>query len=105
MARFANFGAFVELEEGIEGLCHVSELADERVEKPEDAVKIGQMITFKILKLDREQRKIGLSARAATKEDDPGDVRTYYDSGEGMASLGELADYTRSSATEKEEEE
>jgi len=91
VARFANFGAFVELEEGIEGLCHVSELADERIEKPEDAVQIGQVLSFKILKLDREQRKIGLSARAVGKEDDPGDVRTYYDSGEGMASLGELA--------------
>ncbi len=91
IARFANFGAFVELEEGIEGLCHVSELADERVEKPEDAVQIGQVVAFKILKLDREQRKIGLSARAVGKEDDPGDVRTYYDTGEGMASLGELA--------------
>ena len=74
VARFANFGAFVELEEGIEGLCHVSELADERVEKPEDAVQIGQVVSFKILKLDREQRKIGLSARAVGKEDDPGDV-------------------------------
>ncbi len=74
IARFANFGAFVELEEGIEGLCHVSELADERVDKPEDAVQIGQILKFKILKLDREQRKIGLSARAVGKEDDPGDV-------------------------------
>ncbi|MBK6428533.1 MAG: 30S ribosomal protein S1 [Blastocatellia bacterium] len=101
IARFANFGAFVELEEGIEGLCHVSELADERIEKPEDAVQIGQQLAFKILKLDREQRKIGLSARAVGKEDDPSDVRTYYDSGEGMASLGELANlFPRSAAPE-----
>lgn len=104
VARFANFGAFVELEEGIEGLCHVSELADERVEKPEDAVQIGQMLPFKILKLDREQRKIGLSARAVGKEDDPGDVRTYYDTGEGMASLGELANIFRSAPAPAVEE-
>src|SRR5262249_2167044 len=64
VVRFANFGAFVEIEEGIEGLCHVSELSDERVEKPEDAVKIGQVLPFKILKLDPAQKKIGLSARA-----------------------------------------
>src|SRR5687767_13290224 len=89
VARFANFGAFVELEEGIEGLCHVSELSEDRIEKPEDAVQIGQSLPFKILKLDRDQRKIGLSARAVGKEDDPGDVRSYhYESGEGMASLG-----------------
>jgi len=106
IARFANFGAFVELEEGIEGLCHVSELADERIEKPEDAVQIGQEIAFKILKLDREQRKIGLSARAVGKEDDPSDVRTYYDSGEGMASLGELANlFPRAAASESGAEE
>lgn len=104
IARFANFGAFVELEEGIEGLCHVSELADERVDKPEDAVQIGQILSFKILKLDREQRKIGLSARAVGKEDDPGDVRTYYDTGEGMASLGELANLFPRATTQPEPE-
>jgi small subunit ribosomal protein S1 len=106
VARFANFGAFVELEEGIEGLCHVSELADERIEKPEDAVQIGQQLQFKILKLDRDQRKIGLSARAVGKDDDPGDVRTYhYESGEGMASLGELANIFGRAAEKKDEPE
>jgi small subunit ribosomal protein S1 len=89
VVRFANFGAFVEIEEGIEGLCHVSELSDGRVEKPEDAVKIGQTMPFKILKLDPAQKKIGLSARAVGKENDPGDVRTYQETG-GMATLGEM---------------
>jgi small subunit ribosomal protein S1 len=106
VARFANFGALVELEEGIEGLCHVSELSDDRVEKPEDAVQIGQVLQFKILKLDRDQRKIGLSARAVGKDDDPGDVRTYhYESGEGMASLGELANIFRAPEQKDEPEE
>jgi small subunit ribosomal protein S1 len=89
VVRFANFGAFVEIEEGIEGLCHVSELSDGRVEKPEDAVKIGQVMPFKILKLDPAQKKIGLSARAVGKENDPEDVRTYQETG-GMATLGEM---------------
>jgi small subunit ribosomal protein S1 len=89
VVRFANFGAFVEIEEGIEGLCHVSELSDSRVEKPEDAVKIGQTMPFKILKLDPAQKKIGLSARAVGKENDPEDVRTYQETG-GMATLGEM---------------
>jgi small subunit ribosomal protein S1 len=91
VVRFANFGAFVEIEEGIEGLCHVSELSDERVEKPEDAVKIGQVLAFKILKLDPGQKKIGLSARAVGKENDPEDVRTYHETGSGMATLGDIA--------------
>jgi small subunit ribosomal protein S1 len=89
VVRFANFGAFVEIEEGIEGLCHVSELSDGRVEKPEDAVKINQTMPFKILKLDPAQKKIGLSARAVGKDNDPEDVRSYQETG-GMATLGEM---------------
>ena len=103
VVRFANFGAFVEIEEGIEGLCHVSELSDSRVEKPEDAVKIGQVLQFKILKLDPGQKKIGLSARAVGKEDDPEDVRNYQETGAGMATLGDIANLLGSSVDKKSE--
>jgi small subunit ribosomal protein S1 len=103
VVRFANFGAFVEIEEGIEGLCHVSELSDERVEKPEDAVKIGQVLPFKILKLDPGQKKIGLSARAVGKENDPEDVRHYQESGGGMATLGDIANLLGGSSGKQEE--
>ncbi len=89
VTRFANFGAFVELEDNIEGLCHVSELSDQHVEKPEDAIKTGTKISFKILKMDREAKKIGLSARAVGKDEPVFDPRNYSDS--GMASLGEIA--------------
>ena len=100
VTRFANFGAFVELEDGIEGLCHVSELSEQHVDKPEDAVKIGQKLQFKILKMDREARKIGLSARAVGKDEPIIDVRSYTSSTEGgMASLGEIAGLN-TSATE-----
>ena len=102
--RFANFGAFIEIEEGIEGLCHVSELSDSRVEKPEDAVKIGQVMPFKILKLDPSQKKIGLSARAVGKENDPEDVRTYHETGSGMATLGDIANLLGATSDKKEEE-
>ncbi len=91
VTRFANFGAFVELEDGIEGLCHVSELSEQHVDKPEDAVKIGQKLQFKILKMDREARKIGLSARAVGKDEPIIDVRSYTSPEGGMASLGEIA--------------
>ena len=104
VVRFANFGAFVEIEEGIEGLCHVSELSDSRVEKPEDAVKIGQTLPFKILKLDPAQKKIGLSARAVGKENDPEDVRTYHETGSGMATLGDIANLLGASSDKKTEE-
>jgi small subunit ribosomal protein S1 len=64
VVRTTDFGAFVELEEGVEGLLHVSELAYDRVNKPEDVVHVGQELTLKVIKLDPEERKIGLSLRA-----------------------------------------
>ncbi len=96
VTRFANFGAFVELEDGIEGLCHVSELSEQHVEKPEDAVKAGQKSQFKILKMDREARKIGLSARAVGKDEPIIEVRNYSSGDTGMAGLFEVADFKRS---------
>ena len=102
VTRFANFGAFVELEDGIEGLCHVSELSEQHVEKPEDAVKVGQAMQFKILKMDREQRKIGLSARAVGKDEPIIDMRNYTSAEGGMASLGELAGLSGSGSSEDE---
>lgn len=98
ISRFANFGAFVEIEDGIEGLCHVSELSENHVEKPEDAVQIGQTLQFKILKMDAEAKKIGLSVKAVGKDEPIIDVRSYTsnDSG-GMAGLFEVADFNRES--------
>ncbi|CAN5512771.1 30S ribosomal protein S1 [soil metagenome] len=95
IARFANFGAFVELDDNLEGLCHISELSDERVAKPEDVVQLGQEIEFKILRIDAESKKIGLSARAVGKADEPIiDTKIYSsEAGSGMASLGELAEF------------
>jgi small subunit ribosomal protein S1 len=94
VTRFANFGAFVELAEGLEGLCHVSELSDDRVERPEDAAQIGQELDFRILRIEPESKKIGLSHRAAKHDEPIMDVKSYStDAGGGMASLGELADF------------
>jgi small subunit ribosomal protein S1 len=95
IARFANFGAFIELDDNLEGLCHISELSEDRVEKPEDVVQLGQEMEFKILRIDAESKKIGLSARAVGKDDEPVvDAKVYSSqAGSGMASLGELADF------------
>ncbi len=97
VTRFANFGAFVEIEDGIEGLCHVSELAEGHVDKPEDAVQAGQKLQFKILKMDPEARKIGLSARAVGKDEPIIDTRNYSSGDSGMASLFEVADFNSGS--------
>lgn len=68
IVKIANFGVFVELENGIEGLVHVSELSLEPVEKIEDAIKLGEVKTMKVIKLDSEERKMGLSIRAYLEE-------------------------------------
>jgi small subunit ribosomal protein S1 len=63
VAKITNFGVFIELEDGLEGLLHISELADQKVENPEDVVKVGDPIEVKVLRVDTEDRKIGLSRR------------------------------------------
>ena len=63
--KITNFGVFVELEQDLEGLLHVSELAEHKVENPQDEVKIGEEIDVKILRVDVAERKIGLSKKRA----------------------------------------
>jgi small subunit ribosomal protein S1 len=106
IARLANFGAFVELDDDLEGLCHISELSDQRIDKPEDVVKMGQEMDFKILRIDPENRKIGLSARAVGREDHVVDAKSYSsEAGGGMASLGELADFGGTGTSTNEDRE
>ena len=64
VVRFASFGAFVELEPGVDGLLHVSQISKERVEKPEDVLKVGQEITAKVVDFKAAEKKISLSIRA-----------------------------------------
>ncbi len=81
VTKITTFGVFVGLEDGLEGLLHISELADHKVENPETLVKVGDPIEVKVLRVDTEDRKIGLSRRrvgwspeqeaAAAKEETP----------------------------------
>ena len=75
VTKLTNFGVFVELEPGLEGLLHISELADHKVDSPEEVVKVGDEIEVKILRVDRGERKIGLSRKKAhwTKPDGEGE--------------------------------
>lgn len=107
VSRFTSFGVFVELGEGLEGLCHISELAEERVERPEDIVQLGQEMDFKILRIENDDQKIGLSFRAVGKDDEPiVDTRQYTSAAKGgMASLGELANLKFGAPSETAEEQ
>ncbi|MBA2133511.1 bifunctional 4-hydroxy-3-methylbut-2-enyl diphosphate reductase/30S ribosomal protein S1 [Capillibacterium thermochitinicola] len=68
VVRLTSFGAFVNLEEGVDGLIHISQLSDRRVEKPEDVVQVGQTVRAKVLKVEPEEKRIGLSIRAAQEK-------------------------------------
>jgi small subunit ribosomal protein S1 len=65
VSRVVDFGAFVELEPGLEGLVHVSELSDQRVRTPGDVVKVGQDVKARVLEVDKTARRIGLSIKQA----------------------------------------
>ena len=72
IVNITSFGAFTKLEEGIEGLIHISELANRRIDKPDDVVSLGQELDLKVINLSPQDRRIGLSLRAALAEQERG---------------------------------
>jgi small subunit ribosomal protein S1 len=72
VTKLTNFGVFVELEPGLEGLLHISELADHKVESPEDVVKVGDEVEVRVLRVDAADRKIGLSRKQARETGEEG---------------------------------
>ena len=68
VTKLTNFGVFVELEPGLEGLLHISELTEDNIESPEEVVKVGDDVEVKVLRVDAKDRKIGLSRKNV---DDP----------------------------------
>src|SRR5882724_6582911 len=63
VTKLTNFGVFVQLEPNLEGLLHISELSDQKIENPEQIVKVGDEIEVRILRVDTSDRKIGLSRK------------------------------------------
>lgn len=73
----ADFGAFVELADGVEGLVHVSQLSDKRVAKPSDVVRVGDELRVKVLKVNPQERRISLSAREGEEEMDRRELKKF----------------------------
>ena len=69
ITKITNFGVFVGLEDGLEGLLHISELSDDKVENAEELVQVGDAIDVKILRVDIEERKIGLSKKQVSESE------------------------------------
>ncbi len=68
VSKTTSFGAFVELDDGIEGLIHISELSEERVEKVTDVVNVGDKVEAHVIRIDTEERRLGLSLRTSPEE-------------------------------------
>ncbi|MEX2545725.1 MAG: 30S ribosomal protein S1 [Phycisphaeraceae bacterium] len=105
VTKITNFGVFVELEDDLEGLLHISELADHKVENPQDVVKVGDELEVKILRVDIDERKIGLSLKRAqwTADQDAAADRSERKTGPatGGGGLGGLGDDAGALGTDK----
>jgi small subunit ribosomal protein S1 len=91
VTNVTDFGAFVELEEGIEGLVHVSEISREKVEKPSDVLKVGDTVSAAIINIDPYERRIGLSMKGLKERMEKAEIDRYMSSQEPTSkTLGEL---------------
>jgi len=70
VSKVATFGAFVEIEEGIDGLVHISQISDQHVEKVKDVLDVGTEVEARIIRIDRAERRIGLSIKAVSMPDE-----------------------------------
>ena len=75
--NITNFGVFAELEDGVEGLVHISEIAQERIAKPDDALELGQVVKAEVIKMDLDSKKIGLSISKVKRDAEKNEYRSY----------------------------
>jgi len=111
VTKLTNFGVFVELEPGLEGLLHISELSDDKIESPEEIVKVGDDIEVRVLRVDAADRKIGLSRRKLnepyveeteeTSDDDSNRPQRELRGGTGSAGAGNLINMPESESEQQ----
>jgi small subunit ribosomal protein S1 len=90
ITKLTDFGAFAEIEEGVEGLIHISELAQERIEDPSQVVKVDEDHKVEIISVDPKERKIALSIKSFMRRSETGRLREYSDDTGATAQLGDL---------------
>jgi small subunit ribosomal protein S1 len=91
VTNVTDFGVFVELEEGIEGLVHVSEISKEKIKTPVGQFEVGQVLTAKVMNINSEERRIGLSIKRLDMEDDQELLSEYVNNmGPATSSFGEI---------------
>jgi len=98
VTKLTSFGAFVDLKDGIDGLVHISQISEDRVEKVKDVLSAGQEVTARVIKIDREERRLGLSIKAAnySNEELAAETASFEalnrQSGTDMMNLGDILD-------------
>lgn len=96
VSKITSYGAFVELNDGIDGLVHISQISEDRVEKIKDVLNQGQEVSARVIKIDREERRIGLSIKAAnySAEELAAETAAYENLQDGgdLMSLGDILD-------------
>ncbi|MGY8717508.1 MAG: S1 RNA-binding domain-containing protein, partial [Verrucomicrobiia bacterium] len=65
VSKLTSFGAFVELKDGIDGLVHISQISEDRIDKVKDVIDAGDEVSARVIKIDRDERRLGLSIKAA----------------------------------------
>ena len=100
IVNITNFGAFAKLEEGVEGLIHISELDERHVDNPEEIVSVGEELDLKVISLDPEERRIGLSLKEAKEDQEESVITRYMDvqRDSDRATLGDMMDRLNVSA-------
>ncbi|MBD3182701.1 30S ribosomal protein S1 [Candidatus Poribacteria bacterium] len=109
IVNITNFGAFAKLEEGVEGLIHISELDERHVDNPEEIVSVGDEVNLKVISLDTEERRIGLSLKEVKADQQQSEIDQYSDdqtiSDSSRPTMGDLIDSVRFETDQDEDEE
>lgn len=90
ITKLTDFGAFMELEEGVEGLIYVSEIADHRIEKPADILKVGDQVRAEILSIEPKERRIGLSIKQLGRSEERSNYESYIGERSRKTSMGDV---------------
>jgi ribosomal protein S1 len=95
VVRLESFGAFIRLAPEVEGLAHISQLADKRVNNPEEVLSVGQEVQAKILKIDRGSRKVSLSLKQVTVDQEKQQLNEFLDQQEDQPFVQNLGDFLK----------
>jgi small subunit ribosomal protein S1 len=104
ITKLTDFGAFAEIEEGVEGLIYVSEIADHRIEKPSDVLKVGDKVRAEILSIEPKERRIGLSIKQLGRTEERANYDAYVGERSKKTSMGDILGDKLKAALKKDQE-